>query len=97
MAAAAEHIARQQQAKVVMVSSKKGPAMAVLPADRKLDLGKAQENIHEPVALLGDAEFAPVFAVYGSHLGRSGICSGKLLRVVNHSCFERANSREKSS
>jgi Ala-tRNA(Pro) deacylase len=62
MAAAAEHIARHQQAKVVMVSCQKGPAMAVLPADRKLDLRKLKRIIQEPVALQSEAEFAPVFA-----------------------------------
>jgi Ala-tRNA(Pro) deacylase len=62
MAAAAEHIAQHQQAKVVMVSSKKGLAMAVLPADRKLDLRKLKKIIHEPVALQSETDFAPVFA-----------------------------------
>jgi prolyl-tRNA editing enzyme YbaK/EbsC (Cys-tRNA(Pro) deacylase) len=62
MAAAAEHIGRHQQAKVVMVSSKRGPAMAVLPADHKLDLRKLKKIIHEPVTLQSEAEFAPVFA-----------------------------------
>jgi len=61
MAAAVERIARHQQAKVVMVSSKKGPVMAVLPADRKLDLRKLRSIIHEPVALQSEAEFVPSF------------------------------------
>jgi Ala-tRNA(Pro) deacylase len=61
MAAAAEHVARHQQAKVVMVSSRRGPAMAVLPADRKLDLRKLKRTIHEPVALQSEAEFVPSF------------------------------------
>ena len=59
MAAAAEHIARHQQAKVVMVSTKKGPAMAVLPADRKLNLRKLKSIVHEPVAITA----APGWAV----------------------------------
>jgi Ala-tRNA(Pro) deacylase len=61
MAAAAEAIPREHQAKVVMVSSVKGPAMIVLPADRKLDLRKLRRFIHEPVSLQSEAEFAPIF------------------------------------
>lgn len=61
MAAAAEHIGRQQQAKVVMVSTPEKPAMAVLPADRKLDLRKLRKLIHEPVSLQTEAEFASIF------------------------------------
>ena len=61
MAAAAESIPRDHQAKVVMVSSAKGPAMTVLPADRKLDLRKLRKFIHEPVSLQSEAELAPVF------------------------------------
>jgi Ala-tRNA(Pro) deacylase len=61
MAAAAEAIPRHHQAKVVMVSFPKGPAMTVLPADRKLDLRKLRALIHEPVSLQTEAEFAPVF------------------------------------
>jgi Ala-tRNA(Pro) deacylase len=62
MAAAAEAIPREHQAKVVMVSFLKGPAMVVLPADRKLDLRKLRNLIHEPVSLQSEAEFAPVFS-----------------------------------
>ena len=61
MAAAAEHVDRHQQAKVVMVRSQKGSAMAVLPADRKLDLRKLKRIIHEPVVLQSEAEFVPSF------------------------------------
>ena len=61
MAATAEHIARHHQAKVVMVSSQKGPVMTVLPADRKLDLRKLHRLTHERAALQSEAEFAPVF------------------------------------
>ena len=61
MAAAAEHITRNHQAKVVMVSSQKGPVMTVLPADRKLDLRKIERLTHERAVLQSEAEFAPVF------------------------------------
>jgi len=61
MAAAAEHIASHHQAKVVMVSSQKGPVMTVLPADRKLDLRKLERLTHERAVLQSEAEFAPVF------------------------------------
>jgi len=61
MAAAAEHVPRGRQAKVVMVSSRKGPAMAVLPADRKLDLRKLKKILHEAAVLQTEAEFTPVF------------------------------------
>ena len=61
MAASAEHIARHQQAKVVMVSSRRGSAMTVLPADRKLDLRKLKRIIQEPVGLQSEAEFAQTF------------------------------------
>ena len=61
MAAAAEHIARHHQAKVVMVSAPESPAMAVLPADRKLDLRKLRKLIQEPVSLQTEAEFASIF------------------------------------
>jgi len=61
MAAAAEDVARRHQAKVVMVSSPKGPTMTVLPADRKLDLRKLRRIIHERVSLQSEGEFAPVF------------------------------------
>jgi len=61
MAAAAEHIARNHQAKVVMVSSQKGPVMTVLPADRKLDLRKLERLTHERAFLQSEAEFAPTF------------------------------------
>jgi Ala-tRNA(Pro) deacylase len=61
MAAAAEAIPREHQAKVVMVSSPKGPAMIVLPADRKLDLRKLRSLIHGPVSLQSEIEFAPIF------------------------------------
>jgi Ala-tRNA(Pro) deacylase len=61
MAAAAESIPREHQAKVVMVSSAKGPLMTVLPADRKLDVRKLRSFIHEPVSLQCEAEFAPAF------------------------------------
>lgn len=61
MAAAAEHIPSHNQAKVVMVSSPKGPTMTVLPADRKLDLQKLRKIIREPVSLQSQEEFAPVF------------------------------------
>ena len=61
MAAAAEAIPREHQAKVVMVSSVKGPAMVVLPADRKLDLRKLRNFLNEPVSLQSEAEFAPTF------------------------------------
>ena len=44
-----------------MVSSKKGAAMAVLPADRKLDLRKLKRIVHEPVSLQSEVEFAPTF------------------------------------
>ena len=61
MAAAAEHIGRNHQAKVVMVSSQRGPAMTVLPADRKLDLRKLHRLTRERAVLQSEAEFAPVF------------------------------------
>lgn len=61
MAAAAEAIPSEHQAKVVMVSCVKGPAMIVLPADRKLDLRKLRSLIHEPVSLQSETEFAPIF------------------------------------
>ena len=61
MPAAAERIARNHQAKVVMVSSQKGPVMTVLPADRKLDLRKIERLTHERAVLQCEAEFAPVF------------------------------------
>jgi Ala-tRNA(Pro) deacylase len=35
--------------------------MTVLPADRKLDLRKLRQFIHEPVSLQSEAELAPVF------------------------------------
>ena len=61
MPAAAERIARNHQAKVVMVSSPKGPVMTVLPADRKLDLRKLNRLTHERAVLQSEPEFAPVF------------------------------------
>jgi Ala-tRNA(Pro) deacylase len=61
-AAAAEAIPRQHQAKVVMVSSPSGPAMTVLPADRRLDLRKLREIVQGPVSLQTEAQFAPAFA-----------------------------------
>jgi Ala-tRNA(Pro) deacylase len=61
MAATAEQIARHHQAKVVMVSCQKGPAMTVVPADRKLDLRKLGRLTHERPVLQSEAEFAPVF------------------------------------
>jgi Ala-tRNA(Pro) deacylase len=61
MAAAAEHIARHHQAKVVMVSTPESPAMVVLPSDRKLDLRKLRKLIHEPVSIKTEAEFASIF------------------------------------
>ena len=61
MAAATEHIGPNHQAKVVMVSSQKGPVMTVLPADRKLDLRKLERLTHERAFLQSEAEFAPAF------------------------------------
>ena len=61
MAAATEHIGPNHQAKVVMVSSQKGPVMTVLPADRKLDLRKLERLTHQRTVLQSEAEFAPVF------------------------------------
>jgi Ala-tRNA(Pro) deacylase len=61
MAAAAEHIERHHQAKVVMVSTPEGPVMVVLPADRKLDLRKFRRLIHEPISLPTESEFASFF------------------------------------
>ena len=61
MAAAAEDIARHHQAKVVMVSSKEGPLMTVLPADRKLDLRKLERTTHERATLQSEGEFASIF------------------------------------
>jgi Ala-tRNA(Pro) deacylase len=60
-AANAEHIASHHQAKVVMVSSEKGPVMTVLPADRKLDLRKVGRLTHARVVLQSETDFAPFF------------------------------------
>jgi Ala-tRNA(Pro) deacylase len=61
MAAAAEDIARHHQAKVVMVSSQRGPIMTVLPADRQLDLRKLERITQERTALQSEAEFGSLF------------------------------------
>jgi Ala-tRNA(Pro) deacylase len=61
MAAATEGIARHHQAKVVMVSSRGGPLMTVLPADRKLDLRKLERITHERATLQSEGEFTSFF------------------------------------
>jgi len=84
MAAAAEDVARRHQAKVVMVSSPKGPTMTVLPADRKLDLRKLRRIIHERVSLQSEGEFAPVFPDCETvRCRRLAICMGYQLTWIS--------------
>lgn len=60
--AEAEHVAGSEMAKVVMLSSGNGLAMAVIPGDRMVDLGKAGAALGaEDVRLAEENEFAGSF------------------------------------
>lgn len=57
----AEHVSGYQIAKPVVVKSKSGFAMCVLPAPRHLDLRAAGEVLQEEVRLATEAEMASLF------------------------------------
>lgn len=57
----AEHVSGYQIAKPVVVKSKSGFAMCVLPAPRHLDLQAAAEVLQEEVRLATEAEMASLF------------------------------------
>ena len=57
----AEHVSGYQIAKPVIVKSKSGYAMCVLPAPKHLDLQRAAEALNEEVRLATEAEMANLF------------------------------------
>lgn len=61
--AEAGHIAGSEMAKVVMLTSERGVAMAVIPGDRMVDLEKAAAVLGvDDVRLAEESEFAPSFS-----------------------------------
>ena len=59
--AQAEHVKGRRHAKVVMVKSRGQHLMAVLPAERVLDLEKLGKIVGEDISLEREGEFEPLF------------------------------------
>ena len=59
--ASASHIPLDQMAKGVVLSSRNGYVLAVVPASRQVGLDKVGRCIEQPVALATEAEIAPLF------------------------------------
>ena len=59
--AEAEHVKAEHHAKVVMLKSGGKHLMAVVPADRRVDLDKVEEITGQPVVLITEPEFRTLF------------------------------------
>jgi len=57
-----EHIKARHQAKVVMVKSNGNHVMAVVPADRRIDLQKVEKVTGKPASLESEVDFKTIFS-----------------------------------
>ncbi|HEY5777356.1 MAG TPA: YbaK/EbsC family protein [Terrimicrobiaceae bacterium] len=57
-----EHIKARHQAKVVMVKSNGNHVMAVVPADRRIDLQKVEKITGKPASLESEVDFKSIFS-----------------------------------
>jgi Ala-tRNA(Pro) deacylase len=57
-----EHIKARHQAKVVMVKSNGNHVMAVVPADRRIDLQKVEKITGKPASLESEVDFKTIFS-----------------------------------
>lgn len=57
-----EHIKARHQAKVVMVKSNGNHVMAVVPADRRIDLQKIEKITGKPASLESEVDFKTIFS-----------------------------------
>lgn len=57
-----EHIKARHQAKVVMVKSNENHVMAVVPADRRIDLQKVEKITGKPASLESEVDFKSIFS-----------------------------------